>query len=353
MQKAIRLFENCHITKGVSRSVIVDFQRGNLYIIPNEIADLFDQSNSIEYTNIDESKINLETLNKYIDYLISNEICFFIDSKLKENFTKINYNDWDYPAKITNAIVEIDCKNAINIYDALHGLIDVFHTRHIEFSILGDICINELFEFISKFDSFDLLSYNIIFSICDNEHLDDAINILLTQHKICDVILHSTTRNDVMIFNSGLSKIILTEKVFSYKTCGIVEYDQFVFDINHISESFNHNTCLNRKITIDSSGNIRNCPNTNTVFGNIFVDDLGSIIDSDVFKRMSNISKERIYICKHCEFRHVCTDCRAFLENPDDEFSKPLKCGYDPYLCEWTDWSKNPIKKDAMEFYGF
>jgi hypothetical protein len=57
-------------------------------------------------------------------------------------------------------------------------------------------------------------------------------------------------------------------------------------------------------------------------------------------------------VCKDCEFRYICTDCRAYLEDPYNEYSKPLKCGYDPYTGEWSEWSTNPLKQAAIKYYG-
>ncbi len=48
----------------------------------------------------------------------------------------------------------------------------------------------------------------------------------------------------------------------------------------------------------------------------------------------------------------MCTDCRAYKEKPKDNFSKPLKCGYNPYNNKWEEWSINPIKKNAIEYYN-
>ena len=55
---------------------------------------------------------------------------------------------------------------------------------------------------------------------------------------------------------------------------------------------------------------------------------------------------------KDCEFRYICTDCRAYVEDPEDILSKPLKCGYNPYTGEWSEWSTNPLKQKAIDFYG-
>jgi radical SAM protein with 4Fe4S-binding SPASM domain len=54
------------------------------------------------------------------------------------------------------------------------------------------------------------------------------------------------------------------------------------------------------------------------------------------FKKTWGINKDQISICKDCEFRYICTDCRVFIENKDDIYSKPAKCGYDPYTTKWN-----------------
>ncbi len=66
---------------------------------------------------------------------------------------------------------------------------------------------------------------------------------------------------------------------------------------------------------------------------------------------------EHLYVkktasCDDCKFSYICTDCRAYLENPEDMYSKPLKCGYNPYTNEWEEWSANPLKQKAIDFYG-
>ena len=71
-------------------------------------------------------------------------------------------------------------------------------------------------------------------------------------------------------------------------------------------------------------------------FGNIGQSTLKEVIDNPEFRKMWGITKDQISICKDCEFRYVCSDCRAFLQKPEDKFSKPLKCGYDPYTATWN-----------------
>ena len=87
-------------------------------------------------------------------------------------------------------------------------------------------------------------------------------------------------------------------------------------------------------------------------FGNIKNITLEEALSHPDFKKLWNINKDQIEVCKDCEFRYICTDCRAYLEDPENIYSKPLKCGYNPYTCEWEEWSTNPLKQKAIEYYG-
>ncbi len=44
---------------------------------------------------------------------------------------------------------------------------------------------------------------------------------------------------------------------------------------------------------------------------------LADVIGSEEFQFLWKVSKDQISICNVCEFRYICTDCRAFHENED------------------------------------
>ena len=87
-------------------------------------------------------------------------------------------------------------------------------------------------------------------------------------------------------------------------------------------------------------------------FGNLSDTKLSDVLNHPELKKYWNINKDKIHVCKDCEFGYICTDCRAYTENPEDIYSKPLKCGYDPYTGIWSEWSKNPLKQEGIKFYG-
>jgi radical SAM protein with 4Fe4S-binding SPASM domain len=48
------------------------------------------------------------------------------------------------------------------------------------------------------------------------------------------------------------------------------------------------------------------------------------------------ITKNQIEICKDCELRYICQDCRAYTIDENNKYSKPLKCKYDQYQAVWN-----------------
>ena len=80
-------------------------------------------------------------------------------------------------------------------------------------------------------------------------------------------------------------------------------------------------------------------------YGNIRDTTLKEAIEKEGFKDMWFIHKDQIDVCKDCEFRHICTDCRAYIQDPNNIYSKPAKCSYDPYTATWGEGNptNNPL----------
>jgi len=134
----------------------------------------------------------------------------------------------------------------------------------------------------------------------------------------------------------GRVNFIETRNILSNESCGYISPAVFNTNIFIYMESQNNNICLNKKIAIDREGYIKNCPSMKHSFGNISNTSLKEIIVQTEFNKYWHIAKYQIKVCKDCEFRFICHDCRAYLTDPDDLYSKPLKCGYDPYTNQWN-----------------
>lgn len=139
--------------------------------------------------------------------------------------------------------------------------------------------------------------------------------------------------------------IYLKEDIPSEAHCGNISPNNFMQNLKMFSESQKYNTCLNRKISLDINGEIKNCPSMTKGYGSIKNTTLEEALIKPGFKDMRYIHKDQIEICKDCEFRHICTDCRAYIQDPNNIYSKPAKCSYDPYTATWGEANptNNPL----------
>ncbi len=133
--------------------------------------------------------------------------------------------------------------------------------------------------------------------------------------------------------------------------CGSISIDNFDINLFMYLDSLNFNTCLNKKITISETGDIKNCPSMSSTFGNISLTKFSDLILYSEFTKLWKVTKNLIDVCKNCEFRYICTDCRFYITDPTDIYSKPLKCGYDPSTGTWDKWCDDKNKLSLFKNY--
>jgi SPASM domain peptide maturase of grasp-with-spasm system len=127
--------------------------------------------------------------------------------------------------------------------------------------------------------------------------------------------------------------IYTTDKLRNESDCGRIS--PFYFESNFTQ--FNNrafNTCLKGKLSVDRFGNIKLCPSMKSGFGKVNSISLKKMLVNKKVQKIQNINKDEILVCKDCEFRYICTDCRAITED-GGLYSKPKKCNYDPYTANW------------------
>jgi SPASM domain peptide maturase of grasp-with-spasm system len=193
---------------------------------------------------------------------------------------------------------------------------------------------------------------------------DERYQQLMEDHPfIAGFTLHSSPEERTLIIDYGCDDEagryikrqvqLVTQVVDARIHCGLITVRSLhAPSINNFFETKSYNGCLNRKISVDAFGEIRNCPSMPASYGNITDTALSEALDQPGFKEKWAIVKDQIKVCKDCELRYACSDCRAYVEQPEDIYSKPLKCGYDPYTNEWEEWSTNPLKQKAISYYG-
>ena len=100
----------------------------------------------------------------------------------------------------------------------------------------------------------------------------------------------------------------------------------------------NWNSCWVGKIAITSNGNVIPCIFArNHVVGKLSDSiSLTEVIKNKDLQYFWKITKDDVEVCKDCEYRYVCRDCRPLAEATyRDLFAKSPRCKYNPYKGVW------------------
>ena len=148
------------------------------------------------------------------------------------------------------------------------------------------------------------------------------------RHRTFDIVRPSGRGNDAEIIPDKYSK------KQRYKTTA-----QFlVTDKNTFIKRYNGNSCWQGKIAISSEGYVNPCiMQRDGTAENVRNKPLKEIIKGDIH-RFWDISMNKIDVCKDCEYRYACHDCRVVAAGEGGELTaRSLHCSYDPYAGEWKD----------------
>jgi SPASM domain peptide maturase of grasp-with-spasm system len=349
--KIFNLFANCKVVKGHTRAVICDLQRNNIYPIPLSLLTILKLHGTVTFNDLLETygKENEIILEEYFDFLLSYELIFFHDNP--ELFPTMS-DFWDEPFEITNCIIDFNEVNVEKIM-CIKNVIGNTPIKALQIRVFKEIKASELDLVLANIKPMGLNSIELILKYSNNISLDEFANICNKYSYIFTITVFNSPNESVFHYKNDAFGQIFYKKdfVLSEKSCGNITPDFFTINTKTYTESLHHNSCLNRKISIDTQGNIKNCPSMLESFGNIYDNTFEEALAKHEFKKYWFINKDQIHACKNCEFRYICTDCRAYLEDPKDILSKPLKCGYNPYSGESTDWFLDSQKRKIIDFY--
>ncbi|HET6226882.1 MAG TPA: grasp-with-spasm system SPASM domain peptide maturase [Bacteroidia bacterium] len=352
-EEIFNLFANCIPVKGNKRSIICDVYREKFRFIPNALFFILTKlkgrtlSQILEYFDNKNEKL----INEYFDFLKENEFGFFCSKREQKLFPKLNMV-FDNSSIITNCIIDIN-RNSSYDFEKLFLELEYVHCRFWQIRFYGEFGLSEVEKIIvlcknihlnsihliipyqKSMDHFQILKFYNLYPLARIDFYDVPPGKMNKYHELCK-------SHPIRFYEA---------KIFNEKHCGQINDFYFNPSLKLFSESLSHNTCLNQKISVNVDGEIKNCPSMSKSYGNIKNITLCQALNKSGFKDVWAINKDEITGCKDCEFRHICTDCRAYLEKPDDIYSKPLKCGYSPYTGKWEEWSSNPLKQKAIEHY--
>ncbi|MFA8299549.1 MAG: grasp-with-spasm system SPASM domain peptide maturase [Hyphomicrobiales bacterium] len=327
-----RLYANCIPVKGYKESIIVDLQRQNsTNKIPNSLFEILDKypDESIEDIKAIYNNEYDETIDEYFNFLLRKEFIFLCEKKELECFPKLDLT-WKSPSGIENAIIDICEYRKEDLNKAIEDLSELqCNALEIRFEkIIGTDILKQIGLLLK---GSRILSVEILLKYTDDITFENLLEIADQYPRYQRISVYNSPNNQISACNRILFN---TKDINPVKDCGKISSMYFCDNINMFTESQCYNSCLNRKISIDSSGNIKNCPSMPHSYGHISNTSLKEVINNKEFLKYWTISKDQIEVCKDCEYRYICSDCRAYTKN-QGLFSQPEKCTYNPYIAKW------------------
>lgn len=107
-----------------------------------------------------------------------------------------------------------------------------------------------------------------------------------------------------------------------------------------------HNSCWFGKVAITNEGDVLPCVFArDQIAGNVKDQNLKEIVENNILK-FWNLTLDQIDVCKDCEYRYLCHDCRPWAYGFTGNLnSKSPRCTYNPYTGKW-DNAENAFKLD-------
>lgn len=362
LDKYIHVHADCIPVQGALRSAFCDLTRNEIALFPSSYYDVlkvFKTEKLGSILNAIETEEQRSYFLEFMTFLLENEFIIFLEDPTM--FPAIEVA-WDIPSVIQNAIIDVD--EIHHDFNKIFEDLDTLGCEYVQLRSFSNLLsVNDVDRLLSAAYNKSIQRIELLLRYDEAATNEHYVTLMESHLIVSSLIIHTAPEDSDIVVNYGytgaLSYVIektidfTTEKIHAEKHCGIINTRNFSAPTTgNFFENKLYNGCLNRKISVDAQGEVRNCPSMPKSYGNIKSTSLEDVIRKKGFKDVWNINKDQIKTCRDCEFRYICTDCRAYVENPDDLYSKPLKCGYNPYTATWEEWSTNPLKEKAIDYYG-
>jgi len=318
-----KLFASCFLVKGDAESLIYDTERGAFYPIPDEVAHLLEQTENKDVATVKATMPEAEKglMDDFLQQFVEAELGFF--TQTPECFPAIDL-EWDYPAIISNAILEFDVDISYEVKHVIEEL-DELGCQAMQWRILYPMSATLLEDYIRCLEKKRVRQVEILLPFELTYQQPVLQSLVDTYARISRIVLYAAPSDSV---DPGVSVGIYHRKKDIRKDpVEIIHTDRFYANLEIFSEAQQHNVGLNRKVCIDRTGTIRNYLNHATTFGNVREQRIRPMVCTDAFRGKWFVSNGMIEGCKTCAYRYACVN-NSDLNQEAGKWYKTTPCNY-------------------------
>ncbi len=322
------LFANCKLVKGATNSIIMDLQRSCFYSVHPLIGKLlsvdFKKKSIIGIKNVYQNRYD-KGISAIFEYLSNEGLGFFTNEP--DNFPDIS-TTFRTPYKILTAVINFSQKSKYDLENVLVQFVKM-GCQLVQIRIFNNIDLKKINNMLKSIAHSRIRLIELFLK--DYGYDQEDLCSLLNNSFRLNIIIHSINSDIIDIRKDGL---ILTKETIGTHQKEIISIGTMVCNLPFFNESMNFNVGLNRKVSIDYDGNIKNFVNHLKSFGNVNKIKIENAIKQKVFQELWNIRNDNIEKCKDCEYRYMCLSNSDIIKK-DSRFYKVDDCNYDPYSGKW------------------
>lgn len=349
------LHADCVPVRGAAFSAIYDLRRRKIVTFPTELAALLDALAARRYDDAyaaAASDAERTQLREFVDWLVAAELGAFVADPSR--FPPIDLA-YETPSAVHNTIVDV--RDVKHDFARLFAEIDGLGCQYVQVRAYRDLLSLDEIDDIAALAQHTSIR-GIEFLLPHSDRYDGAALLALLERRriITRLIVHSAPRDAELANESPVPGVdalrrrvrFIAERIDGAHHCGQISARTIrAPSVPVFAEAQRRNGCLNGKLSIDENGRIRPCPSYRISFGRLGETPLAQAYAQPAMRAPGAIAKDSVDICRDCELRYACTDCRAYTRS-GGMHDKPLKCGYDPYTGRWSDTSHLATLTGAM-----
>ncbi len=336
MLEVFKKFSDALIVEGYNRSTIIDLTRKDYYFIPCEWGRFIEFFEGKAIIELESSAEQSSEIQEMYQFLLEKEL-FFI-TKYPERFPAIDLV-WKNPSIITNIVWDYSDAFKSQVLDLVEVLnIKAMHLRFTKYETLEVIQDMMLY-----FEYSGLKTIEVSCNFDSKLTIEMWAELVKKHQRLTLIIVFSSPQEKIEFFDNQKQHAIIQTLSKMHFTHDVVKSNVHPasFRVNHelFIESNSYNSYTNGKLYLNNLGQVTSCVEDENIFfsmsDKMTSNSIKSLLSSEEFRSVSNVSKSLLDICRHCEFRHMCVDNRLPYKRSKNEWYHKIECNYNPYICKW------------------
>ncbi len=331
--KFIKRSEDCILVKGYKKSIVYDLRREDYTILSQSQSKWFEEIDKKPIEAVNQLISKNKVYEDFVKDLFEQEFIFNCTKEELDYFPPLQ-KKWFHPSEINNILLFRSKKSNDGIFKVLDEL-EQLGLQHVQIFLEDQLDFDQVKKLIIRFSEIAIKSIEIFstedisedfINNADNFIETQLITLTITNSKKFGLVKKSRKHPFNILFLKNPFKELFEKKA--------PDPNYFTVDIRLYMESQFHNTFFNKKLIIDSEDTILDHVNGNS-FGKLKKGVLMNLLQSPEFKKLWNVKKDDISVCKDCEYRHMCVDSRKPI-HVKGEWKFDTMCNYDPYSGKWN-----------------